>query len=141
MKDQNMPQTLTGACLCSAVAYEIRHMEGDVADICHCAECRRASGAPSLPWVQVPPSRFRLTRGAPKPYASSPRATRWFCGACGTPLYMTDDEGRSVGVTLGSLDQPEAVRPTVHGWICERLDWEAVGAELPRYDKAPPYDF
>ncbi len=54
---------------------------------------------------------------------------------------MTDDEGRSVGVTLGSLDTPEAVRPTVHGWISEHVDWEALDETLPRYGKAPPDDF
>jgi hypothetical protein len=134
------PKTLTGACLCGAIAYELDHIAGDVADICHCAECRRASGAPSLPWVQVPPSRFRITCGAAKAYASSPHATRWFCGDCGTPLYMTDDAGRSIGITLGTLDQPEAVRPTVHGWISERVSWAAL-EDLPRYEQAPPYDF
>ncbi len=135
-----MSKTLTGACLCGAITYEITHTEGDVADICHCAECRRASGAASLPWVQVPPGRFRVTRGAARGYASSPHATRWFCGNCGTPLYMTDNTGRSVGITLGSLDQPEAVRPNVHGWMSEHVSWAAV-EDLPRYDKAPPYDF
>jgi hypothetical protein len=134
-------KTLTGACLCGAVTYEIDHVAGDVADICHCAECRRASGAASLPWVQVPPGRFRLTKGTARAYASSPNARRWFCGDCGTPLYMTDHENRSVGITLGSLDRPEAVTPTVHGWLCERIAWEALDDTLPRYPKAPPYDF
>jgi len=134
-------KTLTGACLCGAVTYEIDHVAGDVADICHCAECRRASGAASLPWVQVPPGRFRLTKGTARAYASSPQAKRWFCGDCGTPLYMTDHENRSVGITLGSLDRPEAVTPTVHGWLCERIAWEALDDTLPRYPKAPPYDF
>jgi hypothetical protein len=133
-------KTLTGACLCGAIAYEIIHAPGDVADICHCVQCRRASGAASLPWVQVPPARFRLTRGTANAYASSPHATRWFCGDCGTPLYMTDDENRSVGITLGSLDQPERITPTVHGWLCERIAWEPLDETLPRYEKAPPYD-
>ncbi len=131
---------LTGMCLCGAVAYELDHVPGDVADICHCGQCRRASGAASLPWVQVPPSRFRVTRGAARGFASSAHATRWFCGDCGTPLYMTDDEGRSVGVTLGSLDEPEAVTPTVHGWVSARVGWEVLDEDLPRYGEAPPYD-
>jgi hypothetical protein len=134
------PSTLTGACLCGAIAYEIDYVPGDVADICHCTKCRRASGAASLPWVQVPPSRFRVTRGTAKAYASSPKAKRWFCGDCGTPLYMSDAAGHSIGITLGSLDQPEAVQPTVHGWLGDRVAWEALDETLPRYDAAPPYD-
>lgn len=131
---------LTGTCLCGAVAYEIEHLAGDVADICHCGQCRKASGAASLPWVQVASSRFRVTRGMARAYASSAHATRWFCDNCGTPLYMTDDQNRSVGVTLGTLDHPEAVRPTVHGWMSARIAWEALDDTLPRYREAPPYD-
>jgi len=134
------PSTLTGACLCGAIAYEIDYVPGDVADICHCTKCRGASGAASLPWLQVPPSRFRVTRGTAKAYASSPKAKRWFCGDCGTPLYMSDAAGHSIGITLGSLDQPEAVHPTVHGWLGDRVAWEALDETLPRYDAAPPYD-
>jgi hypothetical protein len=135
-----MALTLTGACLCGAVAYEIAYIPGDVADICHCVQCRKASGAASVPWVQVAPERFAVTQGTAKGFASSARAMRWFCGACGTPLYMTDDENRSVGVTLGSLDRPDAVTPTVHGWVSESLMWEALDETLPRYDGPPPYD-
>lgn len=129
-----------GACLCGAIAYEIEHRPGDVADICHCGQCRRASGAASLPWVQVAPSRFRLLRGTPRGFASSAHAQRWFCGDCGTQLYMTDDENRSIGVTLGSLERPEAITPTVHGWVSARIPWEALDEVLPRFDAAPPYD-
>jgi hypothetical protein len=131
---------LTGACLCGAISYEISVHAGDVADYCHCRQCRRASGAPVVAWVQVPPARFRVTAGTAKPFASSAHATRWFCPDCGAHLYMTDDAGTSVGVTLGTLDRPEAVRPTVHGWEAERLPWLYLADELPRYAGAPPYD-
>jgi len=135
-----MTKHLTGGCLCGAIAYSLDYEPGDVADVCFCRECRKASGAAALPWVQVPPGRFRVTKGVARGYASSPQAMRWFCGDCGSTVYMTDSEGRSVGVTLGSLDAPEAIRPTVQGWVCERVSWQAVDESLPAYDKAPPYD-
>jgi len=131
---------LAGGCLCGAVTYEIEHLAGDVADFCHCSQCRKASGATSVPWVQVAPQRFRVTRGAARGFASSAHAMRWFCGDCGTPLYMTDDASRSVGITLGSLGEPEKIRPTVHGWVGAKLSWEVLDEHLPRYDEAPPYD-
>jgi len=53
---------------------------------------------------------------------------------------MTDDRGASIGITLGTLDRPDAVRPTVHGWESERLEWFRTADALPRYPKAPPYD-
>lgn len=131
---------LTGGCLCGAVTYRVAYEPGDVADICFCRECRKASGAAALPWVQVAPARFAVTKGAARAYHSSPQAARWFCPDCGTPLYMTDSENRSVGITLGSLDDPEAIRPTTQGWVCERVSWQALDGSLPAHEKSPPYD-
>jgi hypothetical protein len=109
-------------------------------DYCHCGQCRKASGAPVTAWLQVPPARFRVIAGAAAGFVSSPAATRWFCGACGSPVYMTDAEGRSVGVTLGTLDEPDAVAPTVHGWDRTRVEWLRLDDGLPRYAEARPYD-
>jgi hypothetical protein len=131
---------LTGGCLCGAIRYEVLYEADAVVDYCHCRQCQLASGAPVIAWMQVPPAAFRVVRGSAAGYAWSPTAKRWFCAACGSPLYMTDADGRSVGVTLGSLDNPEAVPPTVHGWESERIGWFHVADELPRYEQAPPYD-
>jgi hypothetical protein len=131
---------LTGACLCNSIAYEILHRMDDVVDYCHCQQCRRASGAPVVAWMQVAPARFRVTKGTAKPFASSAHSTRWFCPDCGAQIYMTDNAGASVGITLGTLDTPDSVRPTVHGWESERLKWFHIADGLPRYPKAPPYD-
>ncbi len=135
-----MAQRLTGGCLCGAVRYLATARDGGVVDYCHCVQCRRVSGAPITAWVQVPPALFEITAGEARGYASSPRATRWFCGDCGTSLYMTDSEHRSVGVTLGSLDDPAALTPTAHGWVGERLAWFDIRDDLPRHDRDPPYD-
>jgi hypothetical protein len=135
-----MTRRLTGGCLCGTVRYAIAVEAGDVVDYCHCRQCRRASGAPVVAWVQVPPARFEITAGQAKGFAASARATRWFCPHCGSPLYMTDPQQRSVGVTLGTLDEPEALTPTVHGWTSARLAWFDTDDDLPRYDRDPPYD-
>jgi len=131
---------LTGGCLCGEIRYEAEALAGDVADYCHCGQCRRAGGAPVIAWLQVSPDRFRVTHGEPRGFHSSPGATRWFCPNCGSPLYMTDQDGRSVGITLGTLDRPEAVSPTVHGWHSARISWFETTDQLPRYPETPPYD-
>jgi hypothetical protein len=131
---------LTGGCLCGAVRFEMDARADDPADYCHCAQCRRASGAPVSAWLQVAPDRFRLTAGAPRGFSPSPRTTRWFCGDCGGKLHMTDVEGRSVGVVLGALDDPEVVQPIAHGWWSVRSPWFETVDHLPRYNEDPPYD-
>jgi hypothetical protein len=131
---------LSGGCLCGAVRYEVLVNGGEVVDYCHCQQCRKASGTPVTAWLQVAPARFAVTAGEAVAFASSAAAMRWFCGACGSPVYMTDAKERSVGVTLGTLDEPAAVSPTVHGWYSARVEWFDVADGLPRFSESPPYD-
>lgn len=130
---------ISGGCLCGAVRYAVE-ADGGIADFCHCTTCRRASGAAAVAWLQVSPEQFAVTAGTPATYAASARGTRHFCGACGAHLFMTDPDGRSVGVTLGTLDDPEAVRPAAHGFDRSRPGWLVLCDGLPRYDGDPPYD-
>jgi hypothetical protein len=131
---------LSGGCLCGAVRYAVWADGAEVVDYCHCGQCRKASGAPVTAWLQVAPARFAVTAGEATAFASSAAAVRWFCGACGSPVYMTDAQGRSVGVTLGTLDEPAAVSPSVHGWYGARVEWFDVADGLPRFLESPPYD-
>jgi hypothetical protein len=45
-------------------------------------------------------------------YASSPIAERGFCAACGSPLTFRYIEADGISVTIGSLDEPDAVTPS-----------------------------
>lgn len=130
---------LQGGCLCGAIRYKV-DVEGGVVDYCHCRMCQRASGAPVVAWAQVAPARFTVTKGAPKTYESSRIASRHFCGACGSQVFMSDPGGHSIGFSLGTLDEPERVQPTVHGWTSAQLSWLHLEDDLPRYPEAPPYD-
>lgn len=76
---------LAGGCMYGAVRYEA---EGppDTVVVCHCPDCRHASGAQSLAWFFVSRERFRYTRGLPAMYPSPEGVERRFCGTCGTTL-------------------------------------------------------
>lgn len=130
---------LTGGCLCGRVRYEVES-DGAVVDYCHCDSCRRSTGGATVAWMQVKPDRFRVTAGEAATYRSSPGATRHFCRACGSQLFMTDGEGRSVGITLGTLDDKNAVAPTAHGWDGDRPSWLCLTDDLPRFAGSPDYD-
>jgi hypothetical protein len=131
---------LAGGCLCGAIRYEIDPDPSDPADYCHCGQCRKATGAPVAAWIQVAPDRFRVVSGTARRFESSAAASRWFCAACGSPLYMTDAGGRSVGILLGTLDHPDEIRPALHGWTSARISWFDTRDRLPRFDGDPPYD-
>ena len=126
-----MPAPIEGGCLCGAVRYRI---EGEPLEsgICHCATCRKAAGAQSVAWGTFPAEALVWTAAAPAAYRSSPAVVRTHCAACGTSLTFQSATD-SVDVTLGSLDDPEAVPPTKEGWLAHRLSWEPVDPDRPGF--------
>jgi hypothetical protein len=126
---------LAGGCACGAVRYET-----DAAPfhrtLCHCADCRRAAGAPAVAWFSVPAAALRFVRGAPAVHRSSPRVERGFCGACGTPLtYRNDGYPEEVDVITCSLDDPEAASPRDHTFASQKLDWMRTD-DMPVYPRS-----
>lgn len=130
---------LEGGCLCGAVRYKVRFNTPYI-DYCHCVMCRKSTGGLAPAWIQVEPADFTLTRGTLGVFVSSPKASRHFCTRCGSQIAMTDPAGRSTGITVATLDDPEAVRPTVHGWDSARPSWLCIADDLPRHPEDVPYD-
>lgn len=127
---------MEGGCLCGAVRYSIE-AEPTNSGICHCKTCRRIASATGLPFAGVPTARFRFTRGTPVDYRSSPRATRSFCGCCGSPLtYRADDSPDELDVMTVSLDDPGAAPPTFRVWLDDCLPWDHSPADLPSYPRS-----
>ncbi len=76
---------VTGGCLCGDIRYRITGPAIDEG-ICHCRMCQRATGGLMVAGMTVSRDAFRLTRGEPKYYKSSPLAERGFCANCGSSL-------------------------------------------------------
>jgi len=128
-----MREELVGGCLCGEVRYRIT-AEPVEAMYCHCRMCQRAHGAPVTAWLTVPLDAFAVTTGNPVAYRSSTKAFRHFCGRCGTPLTWREaDNPRLVDISIASLDNPEAIAPTMHVWTTSRIDWFETTDHLVRY--------
>ena len=127
-----------GGCLCGAIRYRVEG-EADRAGICHCADCRRASGTPLIAWAVYPRDRFSITAGAPRAYNSSPDTYRHFCPDCGTGLYYINEVVLPglVDIQLASLDDPAAVPPTTQIQTAERIGWVEHLHELPAFPRWP----
>ncbi len=129
---------VTGGCACGAVRYEAAGACTN-SMVCHCRSCRRAAGAPVVPWVTFAQSGFRFTRGAPTEHRSSPPVVRSFCGACGTPLtYRHSDYADAIDIATCSLDEPEQFPPTHHSWLSHDLGWVRFGDGLPTFQEFRP---
>ncbi len=53
---------------------------------------------------------------------------------CGSTLTMHEEVlGNRVQVALGSLDEPQRVRPDDHVWTQDQLPWFEIKDSLPRF--------
>jgi hypothetical protein len=126
-----------GGCLCGAIRYEVDLPEFD-SGYCHCSICRRSSGAPVIAWANVEPSSFRVIKGTPKRYRSSPTGERAFCPDCGSQLFFVpSDPSRHLSFMLATLDDPTAILARLHIHSRDRLPWFDTLDDLPRYHDEP----
>jgi hypothetical protein len=122
-----------GGCLCGAVRYSV---SGAVSKpcFCHCASCRRATGAPMVPWGTFARDALRITRGRLTEFRSSAQVSRGFCPRCGTSLtYRHAARPAEIDVTLATLDDPALLAPLMHVWTQDRLPWVTIGDHLPQF--------
>lgn len=108
-----MSRTMTGGCQCGRVRYEAT-VENDEAYLCHCRMCQRATGGFAAAFKNVAQASLVWAGSGPDWYQSSPIARRPFCSACGTPLGFAFLEGPNIDLTVGSFDDPSALRPVSH---------------------------
>jgi hypothetical protein len=127
-----------GGCLCGRVRYVAR---GEATNLCfcHCRSCRRATGAPMVPWGTFAAASFAIVQGRVAEYRSSPGVTRGFCGDCGTSLtYRRDDRSGEIDVTLASLDEPAALEPAVHIWVEDKPRWLVINDGRAQFARSLP---
>jgi hypothetical protein len=128
-----MDQTYSGGCLCGALRYQVSGSARNLC-FCHCHSCRRATGAPAVPWGTFARADFRVTRGQLAEYHSSGSVTRGFCAACGSSLtYSSAARDGEIDVTLATLDEPTRLTPQMHVWVGDKLPWVTIGDGWPQF--------
>ena len=131
---------ISGSCLCGGVRYEI---EGEIGPAlnCHCAMCRKATGAAFRSRMAVPRENFHWRQGEAllTRYASSPGTVRTFCKVCGSTLIsLFDDNPATLGLAMGTLDDDPGIRPAFHVFVGAKASWFEITDQLPRFDTFPP---
>lgn len=128
---------LTGGCHCGAIRYETAD-EAVHHCLCHCHDCRKASGAPAVAWALAPADQVRIT-GEPVWYASSESGRRGFCGVCGTGLFYTNETifPGQIDVQSATLDDPDAIPLQAQIQTAERIGWMKDVDRLPAFDRYP----
>jgi hypothetical protein len=113
----------TGACLCGGVQLVASgEPEGVVA--CHCASCRRHSGAPCAVFADYRIDRVAITGTSFTRFASSPGVWRGFCGTCGSTVsYQGTNLPDMIHLHIGIFDDPGRFRPQANEHEEMRLPW------------------
>jgi len=129
---------LEGGCLCGYIRYQLNSEPLGVA-LCHCADCRRASGAPAVSWAVIPERDFEITAGEISSWKSSELGKRFFCPQCGTQIaFAASYMPGLVDVTVCRTDKPELLSHSMHIWESMRLPWLELADESPRHLGFPP---
>lgn len=127
---------LRGRCFCGFIRYVADGVPAFQTN-CHCATCRRTSGAPFVTWFSLPSSAYRIESGEPARFASSEHGERTFCPRCGTPLTFTSNHfPGQIDITTCSLEEPDVVPPKDHTYVQSQLPWVKLADGLPRYRRA-----
>ncbi|KAM5386824.1 hypothetical protein ACJZ2D_000117 [Fusarium nematophilum] len=104
--------TLTGSCMCGAIAYKSTS-EPVMTAICHCLDCQKWTGGAFTSNAVIPEDSFSVTKGSPKHCdvtgASGKNNRHFFCADCGSSLYTRLDlmEGKII-IKAGGLDEGRA---------------------------------
>jgi len=118
-----------GGCSCGAVRFVLRGEPLKVG-LCHCTECRKATGAVYVAYADWLPSAFTV-EGEAREYKG-----RSFCPSCGSRVFhLSPDE---VEIMIGALDDaPSDLVPTREGWIKRREHWLAPLPGVAQSDEDP----
>ena len=130
-----------GRCACGAVTFEF-DSDPDFVAVCHCLDCKKASGGEAATWFGVPESDFAVLSGETKAFHyiadSGQPLDRNFCPICAAPLY-TSNLGAFPGlvfVQLGALTDPKGIAPKLEMFVKRRLPW-VTPLDLPQFEAMP----
>jgi len=132
---------LTGGCLCRAVRYVITEAPLNVRS-CWCRLCQYLGGGSGT--VNALCKTTAVTfEGELREFQSvadsGNRMHLWFCSRCGTPVMVTSERRPHItAVRVGTLDDPDAVKPLATIWVAMAPAWAPIDPALPRVDGQPP---
>jgi hypothetical protein len=127
-------RTLAGKCLCGAVHYAVAD-EFVYAQNCHCSNCRRSTGSAFKPFAGIERHKLAVTQGEDKLLVfGEDNAGDMHCGRCGSLLYSVVRDGMFVHVTMGTLVDAPAIRPTAHIFVGSKAPWFTITDDLPQYE-------
>lgn len=136
-----MTKKYTARCACGACQFEFGADPTFIA-VCHCLDCKKASGGEAATFMGVAEGDFTLTSGTPKSFGyvanSGNRLFRNFCPECGSRIFTDRLQGfpGMVFAQLSALDRPDLITPRMEIFTRRRLVW-VKPLDVPQFTDMP----
>lgn len=132
---------ISGGCLCGAVRYQSTTAPF-IARMCWCRLCQYLGAGTGTASAGFRTDSFSI-EGETTDYVSvadsGNRMHRRFCPKCGTPLFSSAEaRPLQIFVRIGTLDDPELIKPSMIIWTASAPSWACLGSELPQLPGQPP---
>ena len=128
-----------GGCGCGTLRYEVRG--GPIyVNNCHCRQCQRQTGSTSVVNAFFETEALTLLSGETErnlfKAGSGGDHVIVRCSECGTAVWSHYPRLGELGLGLrvGTLDDPDAVRPDGIIFTGEAMNWVAFPADIPRFE-------
>jgi len=128
----NTPK-IHGGCLCKGVRYSLSELPYS-AEYCHCNMCQKSVGAVTVNWMDLKKNQLTWITQKPFEYQSSQNIYRGFCRHCGCSISFRDiRKPENITLTIASLDEPNLVKPKLHIYTDDQVDWLSIDDECIRF--------
>ena len=129
---------IKGSCACGGIRFEIEAIRSMTH--CHCATCRKLSGASFATYAHVEKAKFHWRAGQEliATYESSPGSFRSFCRRCSSRVPGAVPYLETVSVPAGLLDDDPGVKPRLHVFTSSKAPWWTIEDGLPQHAKWVP---
>ena len=135
-------QWSTGGCLCGAIRFCCSQPLKRIV-VCHCADCRRSSGAGAAYNIRVPADSVLIECGVPAQFEVIADSGDWlrrlFCAGCGSQLFHQREKLPDfITIKAGALDDSEGLAVSMHIWTQSTHSWVAIDPDKPSYPREYP---
>jgi hypothetical protein len=129
------PKMKSGSCLCKKVKFQY---SGEAMGLgsCHCSKCRKVSGTGSNVVLIAPTRNFSWIEGENyiKSFRMEDGWVSTFCSECGSPLPQSNNEGVSMWVPAGVLDDNPELTILAHTQVASKAAWDSIPEGVLQYD-------
>lgn len=138
-----MTKTLTGGCLCGAVAYKATG-EPIFQVKCYCTDCRKTSASGHAAMIGFPEDAVDL-RGDVREFRSKAdsgaEVARAFCPTCGAGVFARNERmPQAIFLRASTLDDPAFFAPQLIVYASRAPAWDAVTEGVPAFPEGPPME-